>query len=194
MWNPFKGWQNATELSNDLTAALKDFEEILKAQGIRDYRSQLLLFEEAFGKRFKAIRVRLSALSHRKADNANRENFVETVVVYFEESADLFQKYFEENNAEHLAQSLALLLGSIRYGVIDYHFIGSELVGIDSQAASKIKDSIARIIKIFRERTRLKTLINIQKRLEEMLNDKKLFTTRQTKTTQLFKDIIYEIL
>ena len=195
MRSPVQVYRDAEELGKDLTASLQDFEQILVSAGARDFQSQLQLFQVAFGKRFKAVRTRLSSLSSRKANTANRESFVETVVIYIEESADLFEKYFnEDNNLDHLAQSLALLLASIRYGVLDYHFIGAEEYGIDSQSASKIKNSIIRIIKVLRERTKLTTLINIQTRFEEMLNNKKIFTTRQTATTQLFRDIVYELL
>ncbi|MBI2657080.1 hypothetical protein HYX08_00110 [Candidatus Woesearchaeota archaeon] len=194
MRNPVQVFRDAGELGKDLAASLKDFEQILVSAGTRDFQSQLQLFQVAFEKRFKAVRTRLSGMSSRLASMANREMFVDTVVLYIEESADLFEEYFKENNIEHLAQSLALLLSSIRYGMIDYHFIGAEEFGIDSLAASRIKKSIIRIIKTLRERTKLTTLINIQIRLEEMLNDKKIFTTKQTATTQLFRDIIYELL
>ena len=194
MWNPLRSYAYAQELGADLTASLKDFEQILKSAGVRDIKPQLELFQVAFELRFKAVRTRLSGLSSRRAITANREIFVETVTLYIEESADLFQRYFEENKIEYLAQSLALLLASIRYGVIDYHFIGTEYAGIDSDAAAKIKRSIARIIEILRRKTKLTTLANIQARLEEMLNDKKLFTTRQTVTRRLFQDIVYELL
>ena len=192
--HPFRTFGYAQELGRNLTASLKDFEQILKSRGVDDTKTQLEIFQAAFDRRYKAVRARLSQMSMRRADTENREYFVEVVVLYFEGSSDSFEKYFEENNTEDIAQSLAYFLGSIRYGVVDYHFIGAEEVGIDSRAAAKIKQSVAKIIAILRKKTGLTTLTNIQARLNEMLNDKKLFTTRQTRTTQLFRDIIYEIL
>ena len=195
MRSPFRIYSDATELGADLDASLKDFELILRSTKMGDFQSQHQLFEAAFERRFKAVTIRLSAMSNRLANMSNRELFVDTVVLYIEESADLFEKYFEENNnLNHLAQSLALLLASIRYEVLDYHFIGTEEFGVDSEPASRIKNSIIRIIKTLRKKTKLTTLINIQIRLQEMLKDKKIFTTRQTATTQLFRDIVYELL
>ena len=193
MWNPFKSYEKAEELKKDLNASLKDFEQILKSKGVGDLKLQLELFQVAFEKRFKAVRTRLSVMSRRKANTTNREHFVEVVVLYIEEFSELFQRYFEENNTEHMAQSLALFLGAIRYGIIDYHFIGQEEIGIDSNAAVSIKVSIAKVIETLGKKTKLPTLVNIQARLQEMLNDKKLVTTRLTVTTQLFRDIVNEL-